>query len=123
MCLYPLAQADGARRGEMGLARRRLLGRMLGLVAAVALVWGVPQPPPARAQGGDLIIFAAASVKNALDNVNAQWQKDTGKTAKISYAASSALAKQIESGAPAQMFISADLDWMDYVAQKNLIKP
>ena len=41
----------------------------------------------------------------------------------ISYAASSALAKQIEQGAPAQMFISADLDWMDYVAQKNLIKP
>src|SRR5262249_33972933 len=46
----------------------------------------------------------------------------TSKKATISYAASSALAKQIEGGAPAQMFISADLDWMDYVAGKNLIK-
>jgi len=71
----------------------------------------------------DVIVFAAASLKNALDAVNAQWQKETGKSAKISYAASSALAKQIEQGAPAQMFISADLDWMDYVEKKNQIKP
>ena len=79
--------------------------------------------PPAIAQPRDLTVFAAASLKNALDAVNAQWQKETGKTAKISYAASSALAKQIEQGAPAQVFISADLDWIDYVAQKNLIRP
>ena len=64
-------------------------------------------------------MFAAASLKNALDAVNAQWQKETGKKATISYAASSALAKQIEQGAPAQMFISADLDWMDYVAAEE----
>ena len=70
-----------------------------------------------------MVVFAAASLKNALDAVNAQWQKETGKSAKISYAASSALAKQIEQGAPAQMFISADLDWMDYVEKKNQIKP
>jgi len=70
-----------------------------------------------------VVVFAAASLKNALDAVNAQWQKETGKSAKISYAASSALAKQIEQGAPAQMFISADLDWMDYVEKKNQIKP
>jgi len=76
-----------------------------------------------HAQGGDLVVFAAASLKNALDAVNAQWQKETGKKALISYASSPALAKQIEHGAPAQMFISADLDWMDYAAQKNLIKP
>jgi molybdate transport system substrate-binding protein len=70
-----------------------------------------------------MIVFAAASLKNALDAINAQWQRETGKKATISYAASPALAKQIEQGAPAQMFISADLDWMDYLAQKNLIKP
>jgi molybdate transport system substrate-binding protein len=70
-----------------------------------------------------MVVFAAASLKNALDAVNTQWQKDTGKSATISYAASSALAKQIEQGAPAQMFISADLAWMDYLAKKNLIKP
>jgi molybdate transport system substrate-binding protein len=79
--------------------------------------------PPAQAQGGDVVVFAAASLKNALDAINAQWQKETGKSAKISYAASSALAKQMEQGAPAQMFISADLDWMDYVEKKDLIKP
>jgi molybdate transport system substrate-binding protein len=70
------------------------------------------------------VIFAAASLKNALDEIAATWSKDTGKPApKISYAASSALAKQLEQGAPADMFISADLDWMDYVQAKNLIKP
>jgi molybdate transport system substrate-binding protein len=62
------------------------------------------------------VAFAAASLKTALDAVNAQWTKETGKKAVISYASSSALAKQIEQGAPAQMFISADLDWMDYLA-------
>ncbi len=106
----------------MGVARSTWLGRIAGLAAALLLASGLPQSP-ARAQGGDLVVFAAASLKNALDAVNAQWQKETGKKAVISYAASSALAKQIEQGAPAQMFISADLDWMDYVAQKNLIKP
>jgi molybdate transport system substrate-binding protein len=105
----------------MDVSRRKWLARTLGLAAAALLAWW-PQPS-ARAQGGDVVVFAAASLKNALDAINAQWQKETGKKATISYAASSALAKQIESGAPAQMFISADLDWMDYVEKKNLIKP
>jgi molybdate transport system substrate-binding protein len=80
-------------------------------------------PLPARAQSDDVVVFAAASLKNALDAVSAQWQQETGKKTVVSYAASSALAKQIEQGAPAQLFISADLDWMDYLAQKSLIKP
>ena len=105
----------------MGVSRRTWLGKVAGL-AAVLLAVGMPQTP-AQAQGGDVVVFAAASLKNALDAINAQWQKETGKKATISYASSPALAKQIEQGAPAQMFISADLDWMDYVAQKNLIKP
>lgn len=106
----------------MSVIRRTWLGRLTGLAAALLLASSGGQSP-ARAQGGDLVVFAAASLKNALDAVNAQWQKETGKKAIISYAASSALAKQIEQGAPAQMFISADLDWMDYVAHKTLIKP
>ena len=99
------------------------LGR-IAVAAAVFLTWSAVQPPATaqKTQGDDLVIFAAASLKNALDAASAQWQKETGKAAKISYAASSALAKQIEQGAPAQMFISADLDWMDYLAGKNLIK-
>jgi molybdate transport system substrate-binding protein len=104
----------------MNVDRRKWLGRMLGLAAATAMAWTPVEP--ARAQGSDLVVFAAASLKNALDAINAQWQKETGKKAAISYAASSALAKQIEQGAPAQIFISADLDWMDYVEKKGLIK-
>jgi molybdate transport system substrate-binding protein len=104
------------------ISTRKWLGRIAGLAAAALLSWGSPQAP-ARAQGGDVVVFAAASLKNALDAINEQWQKETGKKATISYASSPALAKQIEQGAPAQMFISADLDWMDYAASKNLIKP
>jgi molybdate transport system substrate-binding protein len=79
-------------------------------------------PGMAQAQS-NVVIFAAASLKNALDEIAATWSTDTGKPApRISYAASSALAKQIEQGAPADLFISADLDWMDYVQGKNLIK-
>ena len=100
------------------ITRRRLLAAgaatVLGLFAAVT---------PAAAQGRDVVVFAAASMKNALDEINAAWGRDGGKRATISYAASSALAKQIESGAPADLFASADLDWMDYAAGKGLIRP
>jgi molybdate transport system substrate-binding protein len=78
---------------------------------------------PAAAQGRDVLVFAAASLKNALDEIAAQWQRESGKKAAISYAASNTLIKQIEQGAPADIFISADLDWMDYGQQKGLIKP
>jgi molybdate transport system substrate-binding protein len=107
----------------MEFVRRKLLGKMLALAAAAALAWGTPKQASAQAQSGDMVVFAAASLKNALDAINAQWQKETGRKAAISYAASSALAKQMEQGAPAQMFISADLDWMNYVEKKGLIKP
>ena len=78
---------------------------------------------PARAQDRNLIVFAAASLKNALDDIDARYHAKTGRTVVASYAASSALAKQIEAGAPADLFISADLDWMNYVEQRKLIKP
>lgn len=69
-----------------------------------------------------ITVFAAASLKNALDAVNAACEADVGELATVSYAASSALARQIEEGAPADIFMSADLDWMKYLADKNLIK-
>jgi molybdate transport system substrate-binding protein len=91
----------------------------LGLALAVPFL-----PGAARAQGGGMVVFAAASLKNALDEIAATWAKDAAKPApRISYAASSALARQMEQGAPADLFISADLDWMDYAAGKNLIRP
>src|SRR6478735_8612304 len=99
---------------EVGVLKRR---NWLGLAVALSFLPGL-----AQAQDG-IVVFAAASLKNALDEIAATWSKDTGKPApRISYAASSALAKQMEQGAPADMFISADLDWMDYVQSKNLIK-
>ena len=101
------------------MSRRKLICRVAVLVTAAAVAWGALQAP-AQAQGDDIVIFAAASLKDALDASNAEWQKETGKRATISYAV---LAKQIEQDAPAQIFISADLDWMDYVEQKKLIKP
>ncbi len=78
---------------------------------------------PARAQSDDAtLVFAAASLKNALDAVVDDYSKSTGKKVVVSYAGSSALAKQIEQGAPADIFFSANVDWMDDVAGKNLIQ-
>ncbi|MDQ8700684.1 molybdate ABC transporter substrate-binding protein [Hyphomicrobium sp. LHD-15] len=68
-----------------------------------------------------VVVFAAASLKNALDTIAKDWEAKTGKKATLSFAASSAIAKQIESGAPADLFISADLKWMDWVAERKLI--
>lgn len=80
-------------------------------------------PAVEHAQAADnVVVFAAASLKNALDGVNAAWKAETGKEATISYAASSALAKQIEAAAPADVFVSADLEWMKYLSDKKLIK-
>ena len=70
-----------------------------------------------------ITVFAAASLKNALDEINATFRKASGITVVASYAATSALVKQIEQGAPADVFASADLAWMDYLDKKNLIKP
>jgi len=90
------------------------------LLVALLLVASLGLAPPASAD--EILVFAAASLKNALDDASAAFQKQSGDSVKASYAASSALAKQLESGAPADIFISADLDWMDYVQQRNLIQ-
>ena len=76
----------------------------------------------ASARAQDLHVFAAASLKEALDDAARQFQRVNGRKVAVSYAASPALAKQIENGAPADIFISADLDWMDYVDQRKLIR-
>jgi molybdate transport system substrate-binding protein len=68
---------------------------------------------PVRAAAGDVLVFAAASLTNALDRVAEAWRAQTGHAATMSYAGSSALARQIQEGAPADVFISASVDWMD----------
>lgn len=92
-----------------------------GMLAAATLVIAalVAGAGPAQAQD-KVTVFAAASLKNALDAVNAACEAEVGEAATVSYAASSALAKQIEQGAPADIFMSADLDWMAYLSEKNL---
>ncbi|HLY59051.1 MAG TPA: molybdate ABC transporter substrate-binding protein, partial [Stellaceae bacterium] len=70
-----------------------------------------------------ILVFAAASLKEALDDADAAYGKKTGVTVDASYAASGPLAKQIENAAPADIFISADLDWMNELAKKQLIRP
>jgi molybdate transport system substrate-binding protein len=100
-----------------------MINRLSPLVLAFALVAGAGgAPSPALAQEKTVTVFAAASMKNALDDIDAAFTKSTSIKAVASYAASSALIKQIENGAPADVFASADLDWMDYGAQKKLVK-
>jgi molybdate transport system substrate-binding protein len=90
------------------------------VVAAITLLCGFA-PNSALAQDDGLIIFAAASMKNALDEMDAAYTATTGVKVIASYAASSTLAKQIERGAPADVFVSADRDWMDYaIARKDI---
>jgi molybdate transport system substrate-binding protein len=92
-----------------------------GLVVAGLLGFLIAPLMTSVAHAADVTVFAAASLKNALDDAAKLYQAKTGDKVTISYAASSALAKQIEAGAPADIFFSADLDWMDYLAEKNLI--
>lgn len=99
--------------------RRWLLGVIVSLGASA---WRLPIGL-AEVQPRDIVVFAAASLKNALDDIKTQYERDTGKHVTISYAASPTLAKQIEAAAPADIFISADLDWMDYLAERKLIDP
>ncbi|HKP66121.1 MAG TPA: molybdate ABC transporter substrate-binding protein, partial [Casimicrobiaceae bacterium] len=71
----------------------------------------------------NVTVFAAASLKEAMDAQAKQFERATGNKVIVSYGASNALAKQIEAGAPADLFISADLNWMDYVSQRGLVAP
>jgi molybdate transport system substrate-binding protein len=109
-------------------ATRRVLGSlMFGLaIVAVAFTGSVFGGADAAtdAPGGDPapIVFAAASMKTALDAVAAAWKAQAGKIVSIAYASSATLAKQIEQGAPADIFISADLKWMDYLEKAKLVR-
>jgi molybdate transport system substrate-binding protein len=95
--------------------------RLAGIFAAFAVLLGSAWSSPAAAQEKTLTVFAAASMKNALDDIDVAYTARTGVKVNASYAASSALAKQIEQGAPADVFVSADTDWMDYaIKQKNI---
>jgi molybdate transport system substrate-binding protein len=119
------------------IARRWLLGRalMAGLTLAAAGIGRAGAAGRARAAAGSageaaaaeaagrrLLVFAAASLADALEEVNGAFTAATGLRVAASYAASSVLAKQIEAGAPADVFFSADLAWVDYLEKRGLIQ-
>jgi molybdate transport system substrate-binding protein len=90
------------------------------VLVGLALISGAPA---AAQTAAPVTVFAAASLKNALDDVNLAYGAQGGGTARASYASSSVIARQIEAGAPADVFISADTDWMDDLAKRGLIAP
>src|SRR3974390_2669853 len=97
-----------------------MMQRLAGVLLSLALLCAATLSP-AVAEEKTLTVFAAASMKNALDDIDAAFTAKTGVKISPSYAASSTLAKQIEQGAPADIFVSADTDWMDYaVARKDI---
>jgi molybdate transport system substrate-binding protein len=111
-------------RSEPRTRMERPMHRFSGFFLAFTILLGSTwSPAQAQDKGADksLTIFAAASMKNALDDVNAAYTAKTGIKTTASYAASSVLAKQIEQGAPADIFLSADTDWMDYATNKKSI--
>jgi molybdate transport system substrate-binding protein len=94
------------------------------LAAAATFTAAAPGARAADApSAAPVTVFAAASLKNAMDDTITAFTARTHIPARASYGASSALARQIEQGAPADVFVSADVDWMDYVAKRNLIVP
>jgi molybdate transport system substrate-binding protein len=98
--------------------------RLRKLVGACLLVLVCILTAPAHAaddRSQEILVFAAASLTNVLDEIGAAYTQQTRRPVKFSYAASSALARQLEAGARADVFFSADLEWMDYVQARSLI--
>jgi molybdate transport system substrate-binding protein len=102
---------------ERQMCNRVRVVNFIGLAACLTAAWPVTS---VRAQQA-ITVFAAASMKNALDDINAVFTKATGIKTVASYAATPALVRQIEAGAPADIFISADLRWMDYAVKQKLV--
>ncbi|PPU32060.1 MULTISPECIES: molybdate ABC transporter substrate-binding protein [unclassified Xanthomonas] len=97
--------------------------RTIGFWQRALCVLMLALPVLAVAQAAPVTVFAAASLKESMDEAAAAFEKATGTPVRVSYAASSALARQIEQGAPADVFFSADLEWMDYLQQHGLVAP
>ena len=97
-----------------GSVRRRLLVALAALLASVAAA--------AADAPRTITVYAAASLTDSLRRLGDDFTRETGTAVKLSFAASSALARQIEAGAPADVFLSADTDWMDYLAERDLVQ-
>jgi molybdate transport system substrate-binding protein len=120
--LYPLQYSQPQ---DSGMNRTiRATAYTLALIVTFASLARAQDARPADATSVEtkpVVVFAAASLKNALDTIAKAWEQNGAGKVTLSFAASSAIAKQIESGAPADLFISADLKWMDWLAERKLI--
>jgi len=105
----------GLMRGATGAGQADAAGRAKG-AAATAPAATAPAAAATEPARRELLVFAAASLSDALEEVGRAFTAATGVRIAASYAASSVLAKQIEAGAPADAFFSADLAWVDYLA-------
>jgi molybdate transport system substrate-binding protein len=94
--------------------RRRSLAALLALIA-------VTSAPAADRKKPELLVFAAASLTDVLGEISQAFDRQAGVSVKLSFAASSVLARQIQAGGKADVFISADQEWMDYLQARNLI--
>lgn len=94
-------------------ARVAMLG--IGLALACGSALGAQARPP--------VVLAAASLQESLTAAADAWARHGHPRPVVSFAASSALARQLEAGAPADLFLSADEDWMNYLAQRRLLRP
>lgn len=103
----------------MSTDRRGLVAGLAGLALGLAALAGCSPPP---AEGEPPMVLAAASLQGALDEAIDLWAAEGHPRPTVSYAGSSALARQIEAGAPADLFISADEAWMDALQDQSLIR-
>lgn len=113
--------ARGPRGGRAALAAALLLARLAAALAAGVFVGG--PSTSARAAPRPLLVFAAASLTDAGRAIGRAYTRQTGQALAFSFAASSTLARQIEAGAPAAVFISADTKWMDALQERHAIDP
>jgi molybdate transport system substrate-binding protein len=95
---------------------------IMGRAAIAMLLWLVASVASAAEAKAGLTVFGAASLTNVLQDIGDSFTAQTSITVRFSFAASSTLAKQIENGAPADVFFSADTEWMDYLQERNLIQ-
>jgi molybdate transport system substrate-binding protein len=100
-----------------GIRLRKLVGGCLLFLACILTA----SAQAADDRNQEVLVFAAASLTNVLDEIGAAYTQQTRQPVKFSYAASSALARQLEAGARADVFFSADLEWMDYLQARGLI--
>ncbi|HET9390806.1 MAG TPA: molybdate ABC transporter substrate-binding protein [Steroidobacteraceae bacterium] len=111
--MYPFVYFDGA--------RMRTLRIGVSWILVVCLAIGAAATPAQEARA--VLVFGAASLTDVLGELDKAYTDQTQVPIRSSFAASSVLAKQIEAGAPADVFFSADLDWMDYLDGRKLLRP